>query len=327
MTEGWEKLYRGLAAKYELGEKILAIIKEECAPDTGVLFCPDHLGDTFWAGTFAAEYKKQHGYKKILYITKESYIKMLELFPDIDLTMSMGEKEMEALKFCFYLRHHYVDENVRLGSFPYFVMFQYPGIALQQEINESYQSSDLAWETILGLSAPTVKSKIRIPETPELKEWKERYKNAVLLAPGAYSEEAVPLPFWEKLTTRLLAMGLQVYVNYNGHDCDVLIPGAEPLGSSVAEMIQFGECFRFFVGLRSGICDPLAQTSLRMAVLFTIAPWKKELELKEGEAGRHDLWQMGRKEGISCYEYLPDQEELLIGRILKEISEENSHES
>ena len=33
MNEGWEKLYRGLAAKYELGEKILTIIKEECAPD------------------------------------------------------------------------------------------------------------------------------------------------------------------------------------------------------------------------------------------------------------------------------------------------------
>ena len=315
MNPEWTKLYEALAAKYEMGEKLISILKEECAEKTGVIFCPDHLGDTFWAGTYAAEYKKQHGYEKVLYITKPSYTEMLDLFPDIDMTMPMGEKEADALKFYFYLRHQYTDENIRLGSFPYFVMFQFPKVALQQEINESYQASDLAWEKILDLSPNTVRGKIRIPQTAKLLEWKEKYQNAVLLAPGAYSEEAVPLPFWEKLTARFLEMGLEVYVNYNGHDCDVMIPGAEPLSSSVVEMIQFGECFRYFVGLRSGICDALAQTSLRMAVLFTIAPWKDTVVLKEGEAGRHDLWQMGRKEGISCYEYLPEQTELLLERI------------
>lgn len=319
MNEEWTRLYQALAAKYEMGEKILSILKEECAEETGVVFCPDHLGDTFWAGAFAGEYKRQHGYRKLLYITKAAYTEMLELFPEIDLTMPMGEKEMDALKFYFYLRHRYADGNVRLGSFPYFVMFQFPGVALQQEINESYRSSDAAWEKILELKAPTEKSRIRIPDTEKLSEWKEKYKNAVMLAPGAYSEEAVPISFWEKLTERLKEMGLEVYVNHNGHDCDVMIPGAEPLASSVVEMIQFGDCFRHFVGLRSGICDPLSQTSLRMTVLFTIAPWKDTIELREGEAGRHDLWQMGRKEGISCYEYLPQHEELLIDRICGEI--------
>ena len=179
----------------------------------------------------------------------------------------------------------------------------------------------MAWEKILGLNAPTAKSRIRIPETEQLNKWREQYKNAVLLAPGAYSEEAVPMAFWGELTARLQKKGLDVYVNYNGHDCDVMIPGAEPLASSVVEMIQFGECFRYFVGLRSGICDPLAQTTLRMAVLFTIAPWKDSILLREGEAGRHDLWQMGRKEGISCYEYLPDQVELLLQTICDEAGE------
>lgn len=319
MNPEWTKLYEAFAAKYEMGEKLISILKEECAPSTGVVFCPDHLGDTFWAGTYAGEYKKQHGYEKVLYITKDSYTKMLDLFPEIDMTMPMGDKEMDALKFYFYLRHQYTDGNIRLGSFPYFVMFQFPKVALQQEINESYQASDLAWEKILELSPKTPRNQIKIPETASLREWKEKYQNAVLLAPGAYSEEAVPVPFWEKLTARLLDRGLEVYVNYNGHDCDIKISGAEPLSSSVVDMIRFGECFRGFVGLRSGICDALAQTSLRMAVLFTIAPWKDTIELAEGEAGRHDLWQMGRKEGISCYEYLPQQEEILIERICEDI--------
>lgn len=317
MNENFTNLFISISSKFEYGEKLCGILQDECKNGMGAVICPDHLGDTFWIGSYMEEYKKQHGYNRVLLVTKPQYEDMLKLFPSVDQVLVLDEEKMDAMRFFFYLQRKKVVGDVRFGGFPFIVLFNYPGIVLHQTVNEGWKSITATWEAQLDLHKDSEISGIILPELRDEEILRDRYKNAVFLAPGAYSEEAVPVSFWEELTARFLQMGMEVYYNYNQQSCDMTIKRAKPLSTSIVGLAQLGGLFRLFVGLRSGICDLMAQTPQKMVVLFTLGKDKTTIEIEEGEMGHHDAWGM-RKNGISCYQYLETHTSLLIDRIIGE---------
>lgn len=166
------------------------------------------------------------------------------------------------------------------------------------------------FEAFFSLRSPTKKSHIRIREDGREEERKQKYSKAVLLSTGAYSVESLPMTFWEKLAKAIRERGYEVYVNDGGQDCDRMIPGVKVLSTSIPELIRISSYLAYFVGLRSGLCDVLAQTPVRMTVLFSSAHDRDVLEVTKQDMWTHNVFEMDRVEGINAFQFVPKLTEL-----------------
>lgn len=81
MNEVMTRLCGYLSDRFDLGKEIVLLLCEKCVNGLCAVICPDHLGDTFWAGAFSGEIKKQHGYQRVLYVCREAHEETLKLFP------------------------------------------------------------------------------------------------------------------------------------------------------------------------------------------------------------------------------------------------------
>ncbi|MBQ9828383.1 MAG: hypothetical protein IJM62_06850, partial [Lachnospiraceae bacterium] len=110
---------------------------------------------------------------------------------------------------------------------------------------------------------------IRIPQRDSdclFAEYGIRKGHTVLLSPYAGHAEDIPMLFWRKLAEWLKREGYCVCTNISGEEKS--IEGTKGLSLDYSEVIDFVDKAGVFIGLRSGLCDIIAPTSARMAVIY-----------------------------------------------------------
>ena len=92
-------------------------------------------------------------------------------------------------------------------------------------------------------------------------------QNMVLISPYAKSVPLMPRYYFEKIAKSLVGKGYKVYTNCAGDE--EVIDGTDPLKCSLEDLYGLAKEKEIkFIGLRSGICDLLALTDIKMYVLY-----------------------------------------------------------
>lgn len=292
---------------YSIGEKIYLSIQEYLGEksNTGVVVAAGHMGDTVWLCMYAEAFKKQHGYERVVYLFWENQVKLAELYPSIDEIMSIDQDEMNALQFYMCVNKFYGQNDIYYGYYHVenYIMC-YPNLSQIIDRHFGVQLSTHT-EKMIGLEENSYRNGLQIPFIPEFEEWKEMFKNSVMLLPAAISVVTVPIEFWVRLTECLQERGYSVYTNYNNLSCEFVVPGTDSIGMDLVELAALGQCFKGFVSLRSGACDLLAQADAPLFVLYKEESDKSLYDMKDH-----------RKDSVRDYIWSDEQEEEIIKDIL-----------
>ena len=86
------------------------------------------------------------------------------------------------------------------------------------------------------------------------------------------------------------------------------------------ELARLTDSFNLFIGLRSGLCDLISLTGKgRLIVLYPEHIGNDNINLPV-EQGVTDIYELGRKNDIWCYEYIKKHEDELIDTILSKLN-------
>ena len=274
----WEDFIKYIDEKYKVGELLYNAFEEKRPNDTDIIISPMQLGDTVWLSAYAEAYKQKNNCR-VLYVVKKSQESIPGKYEAVDMVLGIENVEMEAL--CLYIiRNELWNSNhIIYGNHPGFIVLKNDGYAISMDIGD-YASIEEERCSILGLPGMVMPSMMKKSYTSNT-EIENKYEKSVMLLPAANTFKAIDMDFWERLAKYLKEdKGYKVYTNYNGLDCEVMVPGTEPLSSTFDELQEIAKYMDLFIGLRSGICDYLAACSANLAVLFTQGWEVKDEEYK-----------------------------------------------
>lgn len=307
MKNRWDNLLLTMNGMFQQGEQIYQALLKISGEKKGILVCPEHIGDTVLIASLAEEYKRHNHLEFLIVVSYTVPPEVLQFFSGVDSALQLEKQSMKALEFYMIVSEKYCENGIRYAFHRRWAELHTSGIVY----NFFSDTGKTLIETIRGMLSLEPDHRMhrmdRLPKPSE--EEREKYRNAVLLMPGTYTEKALPVSFWEELACRFLQAGYEVYNNYNGNDCEILIEGAIPLSTSLADISRLACCFHGFVGIRSGICD-----------LLTFAGAKKLLMIYHGEGGTYhveemegDLYQnwMGNVNGNPNLHIVEGEEKLL----------------
>ena len=216
-----------------------------------------------------------------------------------------------------YSRKFY-ENKIRYGHIPCDIELTMPGTFFH--IPPGFGGSSLmdVWKTrILDLPEEAVTGEIVVSDDNIPYENEEKYRNAVLIAPAAFTNKGIPESFWEKLVERLKDRGYDVYCNSGGLDYDTVIKGSTELLLSTKELVVNAGFFKHVVAVRSGFTDLVTKTNAHMTVLHLGGSADKPLRVEYGSR-LDDVRDLGRMSGIFPLEYCSGREEELISLILED---------
>ena len=296
-----------------IGKSIYELLVNSKHDDTDIIVCPaDHLGDALLIASLVGEYKKQHGSKRVILVHNDVVSdEILEMFEDLDASFGISNSEMIALSVYIYTNELWYSNGIRCAHFR--------GIVTDVSIKfYNFEKSGFKEDrmNMLGLSGDVTFNTMRVPVPENDRELKKEYEKAVLLMPGAKSVSKIPSGFWKNIADSLKEKGFDVYTNYNGLNCEEMIPGTKPLSSSVAELAQLTGYIHLFVGLRSGACDLISLTgSGRLVIVYPEdTNEEKSIELDTSDLV-NNIYELGRTKDIWCYKYVEELSDELITQI------------
>ena len=299
---------------YQLGERLYEALSKNRDEDTDIIISPKHIGDTIFLLAFISDYKKKHGCARVMMIVPDSQMELVHLFPSVDRILPVDYVDMEALQSFIFINEYWNRNHIRYAHAKGILELHRSGTVFR----ENYTHASMLQNTFeyLEIDDTCKPERARLPFFPFSEKHQELYGNAVLLMPGALSIEvnSVPLRFWVALSKKLQDVGLTVYTNYNGKEGELLIEGTIPLSTSFMELIELGRYFRGFIGLRSGICDLIAETDAKLVCYYPESNPETGIEVPPDALDYSCLYDLGREVNMWNYQYLPGQE----GALLKE---------
>ncbi|SFQ39596.1 ADP-heptose:LPS heptosyltransferase [Butyrivibrio proteoclasticus] len=304
----WEDFIKYIDEKYKVGEQLYNALKEKRPNDTDIIISPMQLGDTVWFSAYAEAYKQKNNCR-VLYVVKKSQESIPGKYEAVDMVLGIENVEMEAL--CLYIvRNELWNSNhIIYGNHPGFIVLKNDGYAISMGIDK-YENIEAERCSILGLEGKVMPSMMRKTYKYDA-EMQNRYENSVLLLPAANTFKTIDTDFWTRLAKYLKnEKGYKVYTNYNGLDCEMMIPETEPLSSTLDELQRMSKYIDLFIGLRSGICDYLAACGANLAVIYT-----QDYEVVDGE---FKFWSSIQHLGIGEFTeiaYEQENEEKIINRL------------
>lgn len=304
---------------YENGKAIYNIIAQNLQenPGTEAIVSPANLGDTVFIATLANTYKKVHGIKNLLILAKERQAEAVKWFEGVDGVVGFSDEEMVSLRIFFTISGDFYSNGIRYGHIPCYLDPAYPDCFMH--IPPGFGGAPLIriWEErILGLPANSPKGKLMVPEGMVLSENQERYKNAILIAPAAFTNKGIPVSFWEHLTIFLKEKGLDVYCNSGGLHYDMTINGTIPLVCNTTDLILNAPLFKHVISVRSGFTDLVSKTSAPLTVLHLHDSIGNSFSFEYGTID-DDVRDLGRMEKIYPVAYCEEREEELINLIYR----------
>ena len=294
-------------------------------PSTEIIVSSANLGDTVFIATLAKAYKEQHHVKNLLICAKKRQAEAVEWFEGVDGTIPLDDTEMVCLRYYFTISRKFYENGIRYGHIPCDIEWLYPGSFFH--IAPRFKGAPLItiWEErILDLKKNSPTGEIVVSDTFIPYENEEKYKNAVLIAPAAFTNKGIPESFWEKLTTSLKEKGLEVYCNSGGLPYDQIINGSQELVLGTKELIVNAGFFKHIIAVRSGFTDLVSKTDAKMSVLHLGGTVDGPLRVEYGTRN-DDVRDLGRMEGIFPIQYCAEREDEIIQLLLEDV--ENTGES
>lgn len=256
MNDRWDNLLLTMNGMFQQGEQIYQALLRTSGEKKGILVCPEHIGDTVLIASMAEEYKRCNHLDFLIMVSYTVSPEVLQFFPGVDSALQLEKQSMKALEFYMLVSEKYYENGIRYAFHKRWAELHTSGIVY----NFFSDSEKTLIGTIQGMLSLGPDHRMhRMDRLPEASaEERVKYRDAILLMPGAYTEKVLPTSFWEELADRFLKLGYEIYNNYNGNDCEMLIKGAIPLSTTLVDISRLASCFYGFVGIRSGICDLLA---------------------------------------------------------------------
>ncbi|MBR5969139.1 MAG: hypothetical protein IK016_02200 [Lachnospiraceae bacterium] len=314
MSVEMNELLEHIRLSYQLGERLYTELRDKRPADADVIISPRQIGDTIWLCAFAKSYKAQYNSKRILMVIPESQKDFMQFFPSVDLVLPVDSVDMDSLRIFIGINELWKDSHVVYAHMPFSVAISKNGVFFHEhsDTNSMLEITRAA----LGLTENAVVERMTVPQKPFSEALQERYRNAVMLVPGANSLKQIPASFWNTLSRSLREKGIRLYSNYNGLDCEHVVEGTEPLASSFSELVELCRYFRAFVCMRSGICDLIAGTDANLICLWPTHERNGDLSVHPAQQNHADLSVLGRTKGIWNYQFQPDMETELISQII-----------
>lgn len=141
------------------------------------------------------------------------------------------------------------------------------------------------------------------------KTYKLCEKRTVVLSPEAQTLPLLSDEFWCSLAKRLINIGYCVCTNI-GSNKEKVIDGTIPLLIKLNDFNKFIEKAGFFIGLRSGLCDLLCDSSCKKIVLYN----------NQGTYNAFSLKAMGFNKGLSEYIVWEENEQDILKKIVQELT-------
>lgn len=288
------------------------------SPGSELIVSPANLGDTVFIATLSVAYKKAHGVKNLLIAAKQRQAEAAEWFEGVDGILGLDDLEMMFLRYYFTISRNYYANGIRYGHVPGYVDYNYPDTFFHIPPGFSGMSLMSVWEKrILDIPEHSETCNIRIPEGISSARADE-YRNAVLIAPAAFTNRGIPDSFWEKLSEAIIQRGHRVYCNSGGLQYYKLIQGTSELVLSTKELIVNAPLFKHVIAVRSGFTDLVTKTDASMTVLHLGETQGMPLAIEYGTRD-DDVRDLGRMEGIFPVLYDAEREDELISMILDKI--------
>ncbi|MCR4842419.1 MAG: hypothetical protein K5840_04040 [Eubacterium sp.] len=309
---------KSVCSIYSAGEQIYQTLAGAIGdkPGTEAVVSPANLGDTVFIASLAKAYKAQYGINSLIMVAKERQAAAVEWMEGIDAVVGLTDEEIIALRYFFVISGKFYENGVRYGHIPCYITPEYPDVFFHVEPGFGGKSLMRVWEEdILQIPAGSPIGDIVIPpgiSAPA--ENAQKYANAVLIAPAAFTNKGIPKSFWEKLTVRLKEKGYEVYNNSGGLYYDDIIDGTKEFLSSTTDLILNAPLFKRVISVRSGFTDLVCRTTAELTVLHLGGDIDAPLEVEYGSRF-DDVRDFGRMEGIYPYVYVSEREDELIDLI------------
>lgn len=313
----WIEMLQIVTGLFDYGEEIYTMLLRSLPEQTEMIVCPAHMGDTLLIASLAKEYKRQNELKGLIYVATTLSEEILMLFPEINSVLMLDKDEMKSLRFYMLAKKLWHQNGIRYAHGREWIYFDYPSIFTRGDMIEPRLSFKESRLHIMGLEKGSQFSMLRVPPFDRDHELKERYDKSVLIMPVSYSTDLISNAFWEKLASRIKEHGYDVYTNYNGAQGEEVIAGTMPFQSSYYEFAQMTGVFDLFVGIRSGLCDLISLTGNgKLVILYDekTVPGST-IHIDEESIKESNIYDLGRREGITCYRYLSQDEEKVIRSI------------
>lgn len=298
------------SAGKEIYESIVRVLKENNGAE--VIVSPANLGDTVFIATLAKAYKKAHGVKTLIIVAHKRQAEAVEWFEGVDATMGLEDFEMICLRHYFVISRNFYSNGARYGHIPCYIYPEVPGDFAH--IPPGFGGASLidVWKKrILDLPDDVELGNLVVPKGIRPGTDIGKYRDAVLIAPAAFTNKGIPESFWEKLVSAFVQKGIKVYCNSGGLDYDRIIKGSEELVLTTKELIIDAPLFKHVFAVRSGFTDLVCKTNARLTVLHLGGTTDKPLEVEYGTR-RDDVRDLGRMDNIFPFVYCEDREDELI---------------
>ena len=200
------QLIENLCGYYALGKEIYEVFKENIAssPNTEMIVSPANLGDTVFIATLSQAYKNAHNIEHLIICAKERQAQAVEWFEGVDSIVGLDDYQMICLRYYFTISRKFYENSIRYGHIPCDIEWTMPGTFFH--IPPGFAGIPLinVWEKrILDLPDHSPTGEIIVSEDMIPFENEDKYKNAVLIAPAAFTNKGIPESFWEKLVIEL----------------------------------------------------------------------------------------------------------------------------
>ena len=305
---------------YAVGKEVYDMCADtlKTMPGAEMIVSPANLGDTVFIATLSEAYKKVHGVKTLLIVARDRQADAAEWFEGVDNVVGLGNTEMICLRYYFTVSRKFYENGIRYGHVPCYITPEEPGVFFHIPPGFDGQSLKKTWERrILDLPENSPTCNIRIPDGVR-SENADKYRDAVLIAPAAFTNQGIPDSFWEKLVHRIQGEGYRVYCNSGGLHYDKMIGGCEEFAAGTKDLILDAPLFRHVIAVRSGFTDLVSKTDARLTVLHLGAPEDSVSRVVYGTRG-DDVRDLGRMEGIFPVVHVPGKEEELINLIMEDV--------
>ena len=315
------QLIDDLCNYYELGKEIYEILVKnaEEKPGTEIIVSPANLGDTVFIATLSTAYKKAHNVSSLIIVAKERQAEAVEWFEGVDGILGLDDMQMMCLRYYFTISRNFYENGVRYGHIPCMIEVERPGTFYHIPPGFGGISLMDVWKKrILDLPDDASTCEIYVTEDMLPYENEEKYKNAVLIAPAAFTNKGIPESFWEKLVFELKNKGYEVYCNSGGLHYDTVIKGSVEHVMSTKELILNASFFKHIVAVRSGFTDLVTKTNAKLSVLHLGGTLDKPLRVEYGSRD-DDVRDLGRMDDIYPIMYCAEREDEVISLILEDI--------
>ena len=307
---------------YSMGRDIYDSLKDTLQknPGTEIIVSPANLGDSVFIATLANAYKKTYGVKNLIIVAKERQADAMEWFEGVDGTLPLNDYQMLCLRYYFTISRRFYENGIRYGHIPCDIEVNAPLTFFHIPPGFGGMSLMNVWKKrIFELPDDCELGDIVVSADNIPFENEDKYKNAILIAPAAFTNKGIPESFWEKLTAEFKARGLEVYCNSGGLPYDTVIKGSKELILSTKELIVNAGFFKGIVAVRSGFTDLVSKTDAKLCVLHLGGTVDTPIRVEYG-TNADDVRDLGRMEGICPMRYCADREDEIISLILKDMS-------